>query len=120
MLKMGDYPTYNCPVCQDEAPRIFEGFGFGFSKGGSASSNSGVHDHDYPNADKIVGRSAEQRWATYMERHRVKQQARKVGGTGALIRVDGDGYTDYEAMSPVGRKAREKLVDYAANVKPEK
>jgi hypothetical protein len=30
--------------------------------------------------------------------------------------VDGDGYTDYLAMSPAEREARGKLVDYAVTM----
>lgn len=114
-LKMGDHPTHECPSCADEAPRLFDGssFGFGFAPGDSAPANSGVHDQDYPTADKIVGRSAEERWSTYRNRDRVKREVRTVGGSPALTRVDGDGYTDYLAMSPPEREARERLVDYA-------
>ena len=113
MLKMDEHPTFECPTCKDEAPRLFEGFGFGFAPGGGADANSGVHDHDYPSADKVVGRSAEQRWGEYRERDKVKKKAREMGDTHALIRVDGDGFTDYEPMTPVGTDARAKLVDHA-------
>lgn len=113
-LKMDEHPTHSCPSCKDEqAPRLFEGFGFGFAPGKGDDANSGVHDHDYPSADKAVGRSAEQRWTEYRERDKVKKQARQMGNTQALIRVDGDGFTEYEPMTPVGTEARAKLVDHA-------
>lgn len=115
-LKMGDHPTHSCPSCKEDAPRLFTGFGFSFAAGGSAPANSGVHDHDFPTADKIVGRSAEERWATYRERDKVKQKVRQQGDSAALIRVDGDGFSEYEAMAPVGKEARAKLVDYAVEL----
>lgn len=117
-LKMGDHPTHPCPACKDEAPRLFDksAFGFGFSTGGGAPANSGVHDQDYPSADKIVGRSADARWATYRERDKVKKQVREVGASPALERIDGDGYTEYTAMGQPQRDARAKLVDLAVDV----
>lgn len=119
VLKMGDHPTHECPSCKEEAPRIFDGngFGFGFTSSSSAApANTGVHDQDYPTADKAVGRSAEKRWETYRERDQVKSKVRQVGSSPALTRVDGDGYTDYTAMSVPERSARKKLVDYAVAV----
>jgi hypothetical protein len=91
-------------------------FGFGFSAGGSAPANSGVHDQDYPSADKIVGRSADERWATYRARDKVKNQVREVGGSPALERIDGEGFTEYAAMGQPQRDARAKLVDLAVAV----
>jgi putative FmdB family regulatory protein len=117
-LKMGDHPTHPCPSCKEEAPRLFDksAFGFGFAAGGTAPANSGVHDQDYPSADKVVGRSAEARWATYRERDKVKKQVRQVGGSAALERLDGDGYTDYAAMGQPQLDARAKLVDLAVAI----
>lgn len=115
-LKMGGHPTHPCPSCKEMAPRVFDNFGFSFSKGGSALANSGVHDHDYPTADKIVGRSAEKRWSQYIARDQLKKKVREVGGTQALIRVDGNGYSEYGAMLPEVKRARENLVDYAVQV----
>lgn len=117
-LKMGEHPTHECPSCKDVAPRLFDqvAFGFGFAAGGSASANSGVHDHDYPSADKIVGRSADTRWATYRERDEIKKKVREVGESPALERIDGEGYTEYAAMGQPQRDARAKLVDLAVEV----
>jgi len=92
------------------------GFSHAFESGNGAAANSGVHDHDYPTADKIVARSAEQRWAQYRERDKVKKKVREAGGTGALVRTDGDGYVEYDAMVPGARTARENLVDYAVKI----
>lgn len=118
-LKMGDYPTQTCPSCKEAAPRLFagNGFGFGFSAPANASpANTGVHGQDYPTADQIVGRSAEQRWGTYNKRDEVKKKVREEGKSPALARLDGEGYTEYSAMAPEERGAREKLVDYAVQI----
>ena len=117
-LKMGDHPTHECPSCKEAAPRLFDhaAFGFGFSSGGTAAANSGVHDHDYPTADKAVGRSAETRWSTYRERDVIKKKVREVGASPALERIDGEGYTEYTAMGQPQRDARAKLVDLAVEV----
>lgn len=116
-LKMGEHPTHACPSCKDEAPRLFTGNGFSHAfSAGNGTANSGVHDHDYPTADKIVGRSADERWAEYRERDKVKKKVREQGGTGALLRSDGDGFVEYDAMSPGGKTARGNLVDYAVKM----
>jgi putative FmdB family regulatory protein len=118
VLKIGNHPTHECPSCGDEAPRLFDGsgFGFGFAAGGSAPANSGVHEQDYPTADKVIGRSAEERWGTYKNRDKVKNEVRRVGGDQALSRVDGEGYVDYMAMNTAEKEARGKLVDYAVTM----
>jgi putative FmdB family regulatory protein len=109
-LKMDNHTTHQCPNCSDEAPRVLEGFAFQFEKTeGAAPGNSGVHDHDYPTADKAVGRSAEQRWAFNRARDKVKEEARKAGGTHALIRHTGPDYIDYEPMNPAGIDARREM-----------
>jgi putative FmdB family regulatory protein len=117
-LKMGEHPTHPCPSCGGDAPRSFSGgsFGFAFQGGGTALANSGVHDHDYPSADKLVGRSAQDRWQTYVNRNEVKKKVRKTGGAEPLMRADGDGYTDYMVMPNSQVKARGKLVDLAVQV----
>ncbi len=80
-LKMDNHTTHECPSCKDQAPRILEGFAFQFEKSeGAKPGNSGVHDHDYPTADKAIGRSAEERWGLIHERDKVKEAARQQGG----------------------------------------
>ena len=106
-LKMGEHTTHPCPSCQDPAPQVIDTeFGFAFAQGNGAPANSGVHDHDYPTADKAVGRSADERWDLIQRRETVKNEARKKGDTHALIRHTGRDYIDYEPMSDVGRNAR--------------
>lgn len=115
-LKMGAWPTHPCPTCKEEAPRLYEGFGFAFEAGkGVDQANTGVHDQDYPSADKIVGRSAESRWKDFRERQAIKNEVRRKGGN-ALLRRDGPGYVEYDAMTDQAKKAREKTVDYAIKV----
>jgi putative FmdB family regulatory protein len=116
-LKMGEHKTHPCPTCKAPSPRQFENFGFGFEAGkGAEQANTGVHDLDYPSADKIVGRSAESRWSTYRERDKVKKQVREVGGSQALIRTNGQNYVEYEAMGEPRKEARSKLVDQAVAI----
>lgn len=108
-LKMENYSTFECPSCADLAPRVIEGFSFQFEKGGGSPGNSGVHDHDYPTADKAVGRSAADRWALIHERDKVKAEARRIGGTHALIRHTAPDHIDYEPMNPAGIDAHREL-----------
>lgn len=115
-LRMDTHPTHECPTCQEEAPRVFEGFAHAFAPGTGAAGNSGVHDYDNPSADKIVGRSAEDRWAVFREREKVKKKVREASGTNALLRLDGEGYVQYDGMTPTDKKVREKVVDYAVQM----
>lgn len=115
-LRMGEHSTHKCPSCEDPAPRVFAGEGLSFAfrtESGTAAANSGVHKDDYPTADQAVGRSATERWETLNKRDHVKNEARKQGGTHALIRSGTDDYIDYEPMSDPGRKARRELAHAA-------
>lgn len=108
-LKMGEYPSFECPNCHDQAPRVMEGFGFDFKgPAGAPPGNTGVHKDDYPTADQAVGKDADKRWELNRERDAVKNTVRQQGGSPALTRrtaKDGS-YVEYEAMSDVGRQAR--------------
>jgi len=77
------------------------------------TANTGVHDNDYPTADKVVGRDADARWAVIHEREKVKAAAREKGGTHALIRHNRRDYIDYEPMTDGGRTARRNLAHIA-------
>lgn len=113
-LKMGTHITHPCPSCGEEAPQIIEGFAFGFKEpAGATLANTGVHKHDYPTADIAVGRDAEKKWGEIHEREKVKAEARKMGGTEALIRHNHRDYIDYEPMSDEGRKAHYALAERA-------
>ena len=113
VLSMGADITHPCPECKEEAPRVVEGFTFGFKDSPGAVANSGVHKHDYPTADQAVGKDAEKRWETIAAREAVKTEARKQGGTDALIRRTAPDHIDYEPMSDVGRKAHVQLAQRA-------
>lgn len=115
-LKIGEHTTAECPSCKEQAPLVMTDFGFSFEPGSGAPANSGVHDHDYPTADKAVGRSSAERWKLLREREKVKAEARKQGGTHALIRHTGHGVIDYEPMSDAGREARRKLTREARRI----
>ena len=120
VLKLGEHPTHACPNCQHEADQVMSGFGFAFKAGSGPTANSGVHDLDYPTADKAVGRSADRRWEYVNRREAAKKQARDQGGTHALIRHSGKGFIDYEPMSDRGRVARRHLAKDALKRKESK
>lgn len=115
-LKMGDHITHPCPSCKEEAPQVIEGFAFAFAKGNGPVANSGVHDHDYPTADKAVGRSSDERWTYLSERDQAKAKAREAGATHALMRSHGPGYVEYTPMSTNGMEARRRLAKQAIEV----
>ena len=109
---MGEHPQHKCPSCKEPAPRVFDGEGVNFAfrtESGTAAANSGVHKDDYPTADQAVGRSASDRWDQINKRDQVKNEARRQGGTHALIRSGTDDYIDYEPMTQIGRDARRAL-----------
>jgi putative FmdB family regulatory protein len=108
-LRAHSYDFYPCPNCRGAAPLVVSEFGFSFAQGPGAPANSGVHDLDYPSADKAIGRNAGERWAHINARETVKKQAREQGQTHALIRHTGQDYVDYEPMSDQGRAARKAL-----------
>ncbi len=114
-LKMGDHLTHPCPSCGEESHRVWDEnslASFSFKGGQSGSTaNTGVHAEDYPTADRAVGRDAEARWGEIHEREKVKQEARKMGDTHALIRHNSRDFIDYEPMTQTGRQARRKLAD---------
>jgi putative FmdB family regulatory protein len=109
-LKMAEHAIHPCPKCEAEAPRLWEGFGgHKFeSNGSSAVANTGVHTEDYPTADRAVGRSADDRREVMEARDKVKNEVRGKAGTHALIRTQGEGYTEYTPMTDKGREARRK------------
>ncbi len=112
-LKMGDWVEHPCPGdCQEMAPRIMEGFAFQFAAGGASPANSGVHDQDYPTADKIVGRDADARWDFMQARDTAKNDLRAKNGKSAMKRVGHkDGSIEYRSMAKPEVDARRKLAD---------
>lgn len=115
-LKMAEHLTHACPSCGDLAHRVWDSASLSFAFKGAqtgATANTGVHADDYPTADKAVGRDSDARWAEIQERERVKNEARRQGGTHALIRHNRRDYIDYEPMSDGGRIARRNLAKVA-------
>jgi len=115
-LKMAEHLSHPCPSCGQDSARDWgsDAMSFGFKGDQTGSTaNTGVHDNDYPTADKVVGRDADVRWAMINEREKVKAEARRQGGTHALIRHNSRDYIDYEPMTPGGRTARRNLAKAA-------
>lgn len=113
-LRMDSNQEYKCPSCKKMAPRKVQGFGFDFAPTeGTARANSGVSKHDYPTADNIVGRSAEERWQALDARNRAKKQLRDQTGAVALSRRDftenGTPVTEYTSLGTPQFEARKKL-----------
>jgi len=116
---MGDNLLHPCPACSEDAPQVIDGgFAFSFAVTPQKEGNSGVHQDDYPTADRAVGRDAERRWGFIRERDKVKAEVRGASGTRALIRKDEPGgKLSYVAMTPeqqaehrtVARKASRAL-----------
>lgn len=114
-MPVGNYKSLKCPSCSNPAPRkLDEAFAFSFKEEGAG--NTGVHKEDYPTADHAVGRDADRKWALLHERQKLKQQARAMGQTQALMRTTTDRYIDYTPMSDAGIKARRRLVDKAVPI----
>ena len=115
-LKMAEHLSHPCPSCGQDSARVWDADSLAFSFQGQqtgSTANTGVHDNDYPTADKVVGRDADARWAMINERERVKAEARRRGGTHALIRHNHRDYIDYEPMTDGGRTARRNLAKVA-------
>jgi len=113
-LGMGDHPQHKCPSCKKLAGREIKGFGFDFAvTEGTAKANSGVTKHDYPTADNIVGRSAEDRWKVLDARNRAKKSLREQSGAVALSRRDlvekGQPVSEYTSLGDTQFQARKKL-----------
>lgn len=113
-LPMGEHSQYKCPTCKAPADRSLQGFGFDFSPtSGTAQANSGVSKHDYPTADNIVGRSADDRWKVVFERNKAKKKLRETTGAVALSRRDisegGKQVSEYTSLGQTQFEARKQL-----------
>lgn len=115
-LKLGDHFSHPCPACQEEAPRLFEGFSHSFSTVGVTPTNSGVSKLDHPTADQAVGSNADVRWAEIAEREKVKQQVRQMGGSRALMRKNGKDYIQYTAGGQALVDQRKRTVKAANEI----
>lgn len=120
-LKMDKHPSYECPTCGEEAPRVMGSFGFSFNSQGKPPGNTGVSKHDHPSADQAVGRDSEARWAEYDQRAKIKEKVREKGGTHALIRKTGKDFIDYTAGGDNLVPTRKRLAKEASeNLKRQK
>jgi len=109
MLKVGEHPDHPCPKCKGAAKRHWHGQGVSFNfqpTPGTDQGNSGVTKDDYPTADHLVGRTADQRWGHIRERDAAKAELRQKTGTHALRRQNGPGFIDYTSMDEGARTRR--------------
>lgn len=98
-----------CPECEAEAKKLVSAVNHAFAHtpvGGPRPQNTGVHAIDY-NADRVIGRDAEQRWKTIAERqkHKIGVLRDNPGATGFDLSRTHEG--DYRVMKPEERKAAE-------------
>lgn len=99
-----------CPECAaPNAKKLVSATNFTFAHqvvGGPRPQNTGVHSIDY-NADRVIGRDAEQRWRTISERQKHKREViqSNPGATGFDLSRTHDG--DYRVMKPEERRAAE-------------
>ena len=106
---VSDVQTHPCPECKTDASRVMSAASFAFAHtpvGGPRPQNTGVHGLDY-NADRIIGRDAEQRWKTIAARQSEKRHVLKEnpGTTGFDLARSHEG--GYRVMKPEERKAAE-------------
>jgi len=99
LINLDDIKKYSehhpCPECRRRSKRVkvnpvsfsFKAPG-GQTQGSGVHGQSGVHDLDYPNVDKAVGRSSSKKWEYYNERKSVRDKARRELGTNAVRQVD--------------------------------
>ena len=100
----------DCPSCNTgDARKVMSASNFAFAHnpvGGPRPQNTGVHSIDY-NADRVIGRDAEQRWRTIGDRQQYKQKVirNNPGATGFDLSRTLDG--DYKVMQAAERRAAE-------------
>jgi putative FmdB family regulatory protein len=81
------------------------------------AGETGIHDVDYPVADKMVGRSAEKKWVQFQERRDVEDTARKEYGTEYLGKVAVNANTDeYYAVGPERLNLRREIAKEADKI----
>lgn len=98
-----------CVSCGTTAQRVISGANFTFAHdpvGGPRPQNTGVHSIDY-NADRVIGRDAEQKWKVIEGRQAHKRAVIKdnPGSTGFDLSRTHDG--GYRVMRPEERRASE-------------
>jgi hypothetical protein len=80
-----------CVSCKESSKRVglsVTNFSFkappGRTQGNGVHGQTGVHDLDYPNIDKAVGRSSNKKWSVFDEVKRERDKVRKEGGSNAI------------------------------------
>jgi putative FmdB family regulatory protein len=108
-LSESDAPM-KCPDCSSwETQKLVSVVNHTFAHkpvNGPVPQNTGVHSIDY-NADRVIGRDAEQKWALISERQKHKREVIKSnpGSSGHDLSRTHEG--DYRVMKPEERKAVE-------------
>ncbi len=114
LLNSSEKDTYfewhPCPNCGEKAARIqMSKVSFQFSGGQVAGSgvhgNSGSHDLDYPNLDKAIGRSSENKWKNYNEQKDQRDAERRKLGTNSIREENGKISAVESARSETREKA---------------
>lgn len=102
---------YDCPSCGSIAVRIASLTNFNFKV--KTPGNSGVHDIDFPSADKAVGRSADKKWEKIHKEQDERNKVRKKYKTDAIRKVG----NDYVPMSKNQLNVREQAIKKVKEVK---
>lgn len=108
--RMGGEPTLPCPECGTASEKQVSAAAFSFTHvpvGGPRPQNTGVHALDY-NADRVIGRDAEQRWKTIEARQSRKQQLMRDNDVSGHDLARSPGGQDYHVMKPEERRASER------------
>ncbi len=122
LLKSSEIQEYRdwhpCPQCGGRADRekvSLTNFNFkapgGPTQGSGVHGQSGIHDLDYPNLDKAVGRSSAVRWNRFNKIKKERDKIRKETGTNALA-VGPDGKVK-PLSSEVAKKREKVLSDFS-------
>ena len=107
-LSQVDDPT-PCPECGRDVKKIMSPTNHSFAHnpvGGPRPQNTGVYSIDY-NADRVIGRDAEQKWSVINQRQALKRRvlADNPGATGYDLSRTHDG--NYRVMKPEERRLSE-------------
>lgn len=80
-------PSHICPRVMSVTNFNFKGMAYGDPRNRNPATtrgSSGSHDLDYPSLDKAIGRSANRKWQSFIERKNQRDAARKEFGTSAI------------------------------------
>jgi putative FmdB family regulatory protein len=101
----------DCISCSGKANKMITSANFNF-KSKQEQGSTGIHDIDYPNVDKAVGRSAETKWIDFRDRREVADQARDAYNAKYLGKIAVDSHTDeYYKVSDSKVKYRREVAN---------